>query len=208
MYFCEGRKLHNIFSHETHTRIMGVMLSHEMWPTVTYCCMSSLHRKGVNERHSLIMKIVCIFLNWESSLRLHRAVLLHITREGKKTQIFFLFQEQPFISHNNRPPRPLSQKREKAADGKAGRDISLPGTFLPTAIFSNGSKPPIGCYFFSSCQAAFLVWNLKSSLPSFHPTNFMKRKEKEKKGKKLRPSCPFVAMPLALRTVSVSRCGW
>ena len=56
-----------------------------MWPTVSYCCMSSSHRKGMNWRHSLIMKIVCIFLNWETSLRLHRVVLLHITREGKNT---------------------------------------------------------------------------------------------------------------------------
>lgn len=56
-----------------------------MWPTVSYCCMSSSHRKGMNWRHSLIMKIVCIFLNWETSLRLHRVVLLHITWEGKNT---------------------------------------------------------------------------------------------------------------------------
>lgn len=64
-----------------------------MWPTVSYCCMSSFHRKGMNWRHSRIMKIVCIFLNWESSLRLHRVVLLHITWEGKNT--FF------FCSNNN-----------------------------------------------------------------------------------------------------------
>lgn len=56
-----------------------------MWPTVSYCCMSSSHRKGMNWRHSLIMKIVCIFLNWETSLRLYRVVLLHITWEGKNT---------------------------------------------------------------------------------------------------------------------------
>lgn len=66
------------------------MISCEMWPTVSYCCMSSFHRKGMNWRHSLIMKIVCIFLNWESSLRLHRVVLLHITWKGKKTHFFLL----------------------------------------------------------------------------------------------------------------------
>lgn len=65
------------------------MISGEMWPTVSYCCMSSFHRKGMNWRHSLIMKIVCIFLNWESSLRLHRVVLLHITWKGKKKHTFF-----------------------------------------------------------------------------------------------------------------------
>lgn len=94
-----------------------------MWPTVSYCCMSSSHRKGMNWRHSLIMKIVCIFLNWETSLRLHRVVLLHITWEGKKN--IFLFQEQPFIRHNNTPPKQLYRK-ETAEDWNSQSGVSFP----------------------------------------------------------------------------------
>lgn len=88
---------------------MEKIISSEMWPTVSYCCMSSFHRKGMNWRHSLIMKIVCIFLNWESSLRLHRIVLLHITWEGKTH--FFCSNNNLLSGSTKDPSIVMSEKK-------------------------------------------------------------------------------------------------
>lgn len=182
MYFCEGRKLHNIFSHETHTRIMGVMLSHEMWPTVTYCCMSSLHRKGVNERHSLIMKIVCIFLNWESSLRLHRAVLLHITREGKKNTDFFFCSKNNLLSattidlHGRCLRKERRQQMERLEETFLCQEPSFQQLFSAMA-----ANPQLGVIFFLPAKLPFLsgIWS-RPYPPSTPRISWKGRKRKKR----------------------------
>lgn len=150
-----------------------------MWPTVSYCCMSSFHRKGMNWRRSLIMKIVCIFLNWESSLRLHRLVLLHITWEGEKSTFFC--SNNILLSDATMHLRGRRIKQETAADGKSPSGVSLPSVLQrrrsahERKAYSRGKNGSIsffprlpGCSF--SCLFLVIV-----------PTTlFIKKKEKEK----------------------------
>lgn len=165
---------------------MEQILSYEMWPTVSYCCMSSFHRKGMNWRHLLTMKIVCIFLNWESSLRLHRVVLLHITWEGKYT--FFFVPITTFYQTGQYASPAVVPKA--GGDGGGALQWVLPLQLSAKAdegIFGGKSfpflwQPPWGSF----CLAVVIVPPHRQS-PTAHEKGKAERKT-------LRASCCLVVM--------------
>lgn len=171
-----------------------------MWPTVSYCCMSFFHRKGMNWRHSLTMKIVCIFLNWESSLRLHRVVLLHITWEGKYT--FFCSNNNLLSSTTIYLPGSCIKKKLLQIVSQSGgafqRVLHLQLSASETQAYLGEKEKSFAFSDTYHSVASVCFWLL-----SPRPPLFIKKKEKEREN--LWTFCYLVVMLWGLGKAALSR---